>query len=122
MVAFPQAFHFGHEERTVKYICTRAFRLLLVLALSIYVASYMVLSRKAFAYSKKIGIDGFWFVVPLTEETRRQNDFRNMIFWPAVQIDHAIGTGMKRLCNPMIEMSGPDTTDSEEDAQSDVRH
>lgn len=88
-----------------------------------YLSLYIVLSRKAFAYSREIGIDGFWFVVPLTDETRRQNDLRNTIFWPAVWIDWAIGTGMKPLCNPMIDMSGPEQSSGTDDQiEADAPH
>lgn len=91
---------------TIKVMCSKVVQVLLVLSLSVYISSYIVISRRAFAYSKQIGIDGFWFVVPLSDEAKRENDFRNMIFWPAVQIDRLIGTGRTPLCNPGTLMVG----------------
>ena len=103
----------------LKRLCLRILQLMLVLSLATYLSFYVILSRKAFAYSKQIGIDGFWFVVPLSNEARHQNDLCNKMFWPAVQIVWAIGIGMKPLCNPMIEMTGPKQREERDDQTDD---
>ena len=91
----------------MKSVIYRICSLALVLAFAIYIGTYAQLSRCAFAASRQYGIDGFWFVVPLTDESKLQNRKLNQIFWIAIQIDCLLGTGMPALCDPMT-LAPPD--------------
>ena len=75
--------------------------MMLVLGFSLYVGSYLALSRQAYERSKQWGIEGFWFVLPVTTESKQHNKRLNFVYFPAIQIDLMLGTGRIPLCDPM---------------------
>jgi hypothetical protein len=69
---------------------------------SIYVSSYIVLSRRGFVQADAWNAKGFYFVKPEnTDKWRFWNYTLAKVYGPLVAIDNAIGTGRPIASEPM---------------------
>ena len=84
--------------------------LYLLIFLTLYVASYLVISRLAYAKSASWNLDGFFYVTPSQEDNEPHWLLKHQLavsfFWPINQLDQWIGTGMAPIRNvPLFELS-----------------
>jgi hypothetical protein len=66
----------------------------LFLLLTLYVGSYLYLSRKGFAECAPFGIDALYFSLPEnSREWERWNYGCVWFYWPLIKVDCWVGTG-----------------------------
>jgi hypothetical protein len=81
-------------KRRLKRRWHRLTIMVLIALLVVYVGSYLVLSRRAFAEADRWDIDGFYFLPPEdTNEWRFWNYTLVRVYYPLIVIDNGIGTG-----------------------------
>ncbi len=66
-----------------------------------YLGSYLVLSRLAYRRADELNLEGFYFVIPMDEKTKRANALAVWFFRPLILIDTSIGTGRYAASDPM---------------------
>jgi hypothetical protein len=75
--------------------------------ITVYVVSYVALSRRGFALSEAAGYEGFYFFPPEDTNTwRRINYGCVFIFYPLIMIDNWIGTGKPIAHEPLWSVTG----------------
>jgi len=68
----------------------------------LYVSSYLVLSRRAFAAADQYGFEGFYFLTPQNTATwLSANGTLNCIYYPLIKFDNMVGTGRPIANEPM---------------------
>lgn len=73
-----------------------------VLLLASYVGSYLVWSRRGYAYADEHGIKGFYYFEPVDNDAWRYKNYPCVIFfWPLNAIDRAIGYGRYPAAEPL---------------------
>lgn len=69
--------------------------LLIVLALGppllAYFGSYMVLSRRGYAFADSVDCPAFWFVPPETQRNVALNARLRDLYWPLIKLEIALG-------------------------------
>ena len=88
--------------RRITLPARRAFRRVAVF-LTIYVASYLVLSRVGFQWAEAAGLSGFYFVPPISRATWLANFSCKLLYYPLIAVDCALGTG--RPCGDSMTLS-----------------
>ena len=79
---------------------------ILAVLLTIYISSYMVLSRRGFAQADEFHVSGFYFLTPEdTDEWRFWNSALVRFYYPLILIDDALGTGRGVGYEPLWELS-----------------
>ena len=91
---------------------TKRSRRLVVLALlatvlALYISSYIVLSRRGFAYAElNYEVPGFYFLPPEnTDEWRFWNYTLVRLYYPLIYIDNLMGTGRPVGSEPLWDLS-----------------
>jgi len=79
---------------------------LLAVLLTVYISSYVVLSRRGFAQSDAWETEGFYFLTPEnTDEWRFRNYPLVRVYYPLILIDNWIGTGRPIASEPLWGLS-----------------
>jgi hypothetical protein len=89
------------EKRSGKF---RRSAIAAVILLTVYLGSYLVMSRIAFRQADRANAEGFYFFVPLTPGLKAANDSCFALYWPLVEIDKALGTGRPRGSDPILHL------------------
>jgi hypothetical protein len=85
----------------------RSRRLCLFLALVIYTASYLGLSRRGYAEADRCNIHGFYYFAPEDTDAWRVKHFTcAALYAPANALDSELGTGRPPACEPLWRL-GP---------------
>ena len=72
----------------------------------VYVASYLMLSRRAFAQADEWDAEGFYFLAPRDSTAwRMSNYFLVFLYYPLISIDNALGTGRPIASEPLWNFS-----------------
>ena len=72
----------------------------------VYVASYFVLSRRAFAVADVYDFEGFYFFTPKDTVTWRFWNYSAVcIYYPLIKVDNLLGTGRPIASEPMWGLS-----------------
>ncbi|MBX9791569.1 MAG: hypothetical protein K2Y37_21825 [Pirellulales bacterium] len=78
----------------------------IVLALLIlYVGSYLVLSRRAFAVADATNAEGFCFVDPSSDAACRMHELCSLVYYPLLRLDQWLGTGRPAAFCPLRGLS-----------------
>jgi hypothetical protein len=78
------------------------WRAALVAFLVLYVLSYVVVSRRAFAESRRMNTEGFYFFPPEpTDRWRLSNTALVLLYCPLIYIDVLLGTGLVPADEPL---------------------
>jgi len=79
-----------------------------IVMLSLYVASYIAVSRPAYQWAERYGYPGFYYVNPPqdTHKWRRMNTTLVWIYIPLNAVDRLIGTGRSPASEPLWQLSG----------------
>jgi hypothetical protein len=73
---------------------------------SVYVSSYVVLSRRGFAQADEWHADGFYFFTPQDSTAWRFANYSLVvIYYPLIFIDNALGTGRPIAHEPLWRLS-----------------
>ena len=76
------------------------------LLLVLYIASYVILSRRGYSEADKYNIKGFYYVFPEnTAAWRAKNYGCAAFFWPLNIVDRAIGLGRYPASEPLWGLS-----------------
>jgi hypothetical protein len=79
---------------------------LLSVLLTIYVSSYVILSRRGFAQSDSWEMEGFYFLPPEnTDEWRSWNYALVRFYYPLILVDNWVGTGRPIASEPLWGLS-----------------
>jgi hypothetical protein len=73
-----------------------------LLLLTLYVGSYLYLSRKGIAECDALGYTGLYFSPPVRGREWEDWNFRCVWFyWPLIKVDRWLGTGREPGCVPL---------------------
>ena len=73
---------------------------------ALYISSYVVLSRRAYAEADRCGFEGFYYFLPEnTAAWRVKNQGGMVLFYPLNLIDQWVGLGRPPACEPMWGLS-----------------
>jgi len=78
---------------------------LTAMMLAVYVGSYLVMSRRGFAYADRHNTEGVYFFPPEnTDASRRKNYACVYVFYPLTSFDNLIGTGRPAASEPLWDL------------------
>jgi hypothetical protein len=76
--------------------------------LLLYVASYLVLSRRGFADAEQSNMCGFYFFPPEDTDAWRLRNFACVyVYYPLIEVDQLMGTGRAPGKAPLFRLSRP---------------
>jgi hypothetical protein len=82
--------------------CTRRFRVAVGLLLVLYVGSYVVRSRRAYAEAERCDMKGFYYFTPENSDRWRFWNYTCVyLYLPLNAVDRWIGLGRGPACEPL---------------------
>lgn len=81
------------------------FRMAIVVLLLVYMSSYLMLSRRAFARADAMGLGGLWFFTPEDGEHWRLGHYKCVVVYsPLIVMDNLMGTGREVTHEPTWDL------------------
>ena len=109
-------FFFKVGRSTASSVCTIRMRygwmfVIVLVIFAIYTGSYLVLSRAGFSRAKRDCINGFSYIEQISPRTIVLNREMIDLYYPLWYFDSWLGTGMPLASEPLLKLSGADSTD-----------
>ena len=83
-------------------------RMVIAVLFVAYAASYLVVTRRAFAEADRYKMYGYYFVLPTNASSRWVNQFCRCFYYPCICVESLLGTGREPACDPMEGLSSAD--------------
>lgn len=86
------------------WFSARTWRMIAVI-LAVYITPYLLLSRRGYFEADLYDGEGFYYFTPQnTDRWRLANRTCMYLFYPANQVDQALGFGRPAGCDPLFEI------------------
>lgn len=94
------------NNRKAETMWRRRLKFAMLFALSVYLVTYVFLSRRGFVEARQYETEGFYYFTPEdTDRWRFLNSSCRLIFAPLNALDCWIGWGHPAGCDPMFKVS-----------------
>lgn len=80
----------------------KRLKLILVVALLLYVGSYLALSRAGYRHADEYNVKGFYFCTPDSQINAIAHETAGIVYSPLIVLDVGLGTGRWPAKQPLV--------------------